>query len=118
MEHDDAGSAAQPPRNLIERVGRKERRKLAARRQDRSVWFGLGMFGLVGWSIAIPTLIGIGVGIWIDRTWQPRASFTLMCLFAGVVLGCSIAWYWVKRESFLDDERPSDSGGEQTKGES
>ncbi len=25
------------------------------------------MFGLVGWSIAIPILLGIACGIWIDR---------------------------------------------------
>ncbi len=85
---------------LSEQVAKKEQRKMKARRdQDRSIWYGLGMFGLVGWSIAIPTLIGIAIGIWIDRTWQHKFSCTLMCLFVGVVIGCSIAWYWVKRES-------------------
>lgn len=71
----------------------------ARREQDRSIWYGLGMFGLVGWSIAIPTVAGIAIGIWIDRMWQHKFSCTLMCLFVGVVFGCSIAWYWVKRES-------------------
>ncbi|GIW83182.1 MAG: hypothetical protein KatS3mg105_4989 [Gemmatales bacterium] len=81
-------------------IGHKEQRKLKARReQGRSVWYNLGMFGLVGWSIAIPTLIGIAVGMWIDRTWHPPFSCTLMCLFVGVVVGCWIAWYWIKRES-------------------
>ncbi len=85
---------------LSEQVAKKEQRKMKARRdQDRSIWYGLGMFGLVGWSIAIPTLIGIAIGIWIDRNWQHKFSCTLMCLFVGVVIGCSIAWYWVKRES-------------------
>ena len=63
--------------------------------------YGLGMFGLVGWSIAIPTVMGIAIGIWIDHIWQHRFSWTLMCLFMGVVMGCSIAWYWVKRESLV-----------------
>lgn len=92
----------QPPYRdeLSEQVAKKEQRKMKARReQGRSIWYGLGMFGLVGWSIAVPTLIGIALGIWIDRTWQPKFSCTLMCLFVGVVIGCSIAWYWVKRES-------------------
>ncbi len=86
--------------DLARKIGAKEARKLRARQeQDRGVWFGLGMFGLVGWSVAIPTLIGIAVGIWIDRTWPSRYSWTLMMLFVGVVLGCLNAWFWVKRES-------------------
>ena len=85
---------------LLRRVGEKEARKLKARAEkDRSVWFGLGMFGLVGWSVAIPTLIGIAVGIWIDTTWPGPYSWTLMLLFIGVIVGCLNAWYWVKRES-------------------
>ena len=79
----------------------KEQRKIKARReQGRSIWYGLGMFGLVGWSIAVPTLVGISIGVWVDRTWQHEFSCTLMCLFIGVVIGCSIAWYWVSRESW------------------
>jgi ATP synthase protein I len=109
MDHDNDTSAQSPYQDeLSEQVGKKEQRKLKARRQDRSVWFGLGMFGLIGWSIAIPTLLGIAIGIWIDRTWPSRFSCTLMCLFVGVVIGCWIAWYWVKRESLL--EMDSDAG--------
>ncbi|NLJ29056.1 MAG: ATPase F0F1 [Deltaproteobacteria bacterium] len=88
---------------LGRRVGREESRKLKARKEKRrSVWFGLGMFGLVGWSVAIPTLAGIALGVWIDVTWPSRFSWTLMLLFVGVVLGCLNAWLWVKRESEKD----------------
>jgi len=87
-------------KGLPEEVGRKEARKVQARKEgDRSVWFGLGMFGLVGWSVAIPTLGGIAIGIWIDKTWPGPRSWTLMCLVIGVIIGCVNAWYWVKRES-------------------
>jgi len=83
-----------------EQVRKQEIRKLRARREgNRSVWFGLGMFGLVGWSVAIPTLIGVALGIWIDRMWPSRISWTLTLLVAGLVLGCLNAWHWVKRES-------------------
>ncbi len=86
--------------DLARKVGAKEARKLRAKKeQDRGVWFGLGMFGLVGWSVAIPTLLFIAVGVWIDQTWPSRYSWTLMMLFVGVVLGCLNAWFWVKRES-------------------
>ena len=82
------------------RVGGEAQRKLKARREkDRGLWFGLGMFGLVGWSVAIPTLAGIALGVWIDARTASPYSWTLMLLFVGVVVGCFNAWYWVKRES-------------------
>lgn len=89
-----------PQETLGRRVAVKEERKLRARREgDRSIWYGLGMMGLIGWAVAIPTLLGIAVGIWIDIRWPSRFSWTLMLLFVGVVLGCLNAWFWVKRES-------------------
>jgi ATP synthase protein I len=91
------------PAALIQKVGAKEDRRMRARREkDRGVWFGLGMFGLVGWSVAIPTVIGIGLGIWIDAKWPSPYSWTLMFLIIGVLVGCLNAWYWVKRESKED----------------
>jgi ATP synthase protein I len=84
-------------------VARKEARKEKARgEKDRGLWFGLGMFGLVGWSVAIPTLIGIAAGVWIDSSVSSPYSWTLMLLFVGVVVGCLNAWYWVRRESRHD----------------
>ncbi len=80
-------------------VGAKSARKLRARReQPRNLWFGLGMFGLVGWSVAIPVLVGVAVGVWIDEHWPSRISWTLTLLFVGLVVGCLSAWRWVKRE--------------------
>ena len=85
---------------LVEKVGAREDRKIRARQEkDRDVWFGLGMFGLIGWSVAIPTVIVIAVGIWIDAKWPSSYSWTLMFLIIGVIVGCLNAWYWVRRES-------------------
>ena len=89
--------------DLIEQIEGKEARKLRARdAQEHASWFWLGMFGLVGWSVAIPSVVGVAVGIWIDMTWPSRFSWTLMLLFGGVVLGCLNAWYWVTQESRRD----------------
>lgn len=78
----------------------RQRRKLRARRQEqRGIWFGLGMFGLVGWSVAVPTVLFTAAGLWLDGRYPQKFSWTLTLLFAGVVLGCLNAWYWVKRES-------------------
>lgn len=84
-------------------IGRKAERKLKARREKhRGVWFGLGMFGLVGWSLAIPTILGIALGVWLDAHFENDVSWTLTFLFIGVILGCLNAWFWVKRESRHD----------------
>lgn len=92
-----------PDHRLPEEVERKARRKLRARgEEERNVWFWLGMFGLVGWSIAIPTLIGVAVGLWLDRRWPGPASWTLTLLIIGVTIGCLNAWYWIKQESRRD----------------
>lgn len=87
-------------RKFENQIKRKEERKARARREkDRSLWFGLGMFGLVGWSVAIPTVIFLAIGIWLDTQTQQDMSFTLMFLVLGVAIGCLNAWFWVKRES-------------------
>lgn len=89
-----------PGERFCEEVDAKEQRKLKARQQEgRDVLFGLGMFGLVGWSVAIPTVIGVALGVWIDHTWPSRYSWTLMCLFVGIIVGCLNGWFWLKRES-------------------
>jgi ATP synthase protein I len=88
------------PERLSDTVGRDVDRKLRARRESRhTAWFGMGMFGLVGWSVAVPTLIGTALGLWLDENWPGRHSWTLTFLIIGVALGCLNAWYWVKQES-------------------
>jgi ATP synthase protein I len=80
-------------------VGLKETRKLRARHvKARNVWFGLGMFGLVGWSVSVPTLVGIAVGIWVDQHFSSHYSWTLMLLFTGLLIGCLNAWQWIAKE--------------------
>lgn len=87
---------------LYKRIDRKEKRKLWARRhKEESMWFGLGMMGLIGWSVAIPILAGLALGLWLDATVPGRFSWTLTLLAAGVLAGCWNAWYWVTREQEL-----------------
>ncbi|MGD9947832.1 MAG: AtpZ/AtpI family protein [Desulfobulbus sp.] len=87
------------------KIDRDARRRLKAQREkNKNIWYGMGMFGLVGWSIAIPTLLGITLGIWIDRHWPSPYSWTLMLLFAGLMVGCINSWHWIKQTG-KDDER-------------
>jgi ATP synthase protein I len=87
------------PTAFEKQVRQKSKRKVQARQEgDRSIWAGLGLFGMVGWSVIIPTLLGIALGIWIDKRFPSPYSWTLMLLFVGVVLGCWNAWHWIQRE--------------------
>jgi ATP synthase protein I len=106
MRDDESG----PRQKLRRQVARKEARKVQARRRKkRRIWFGLGMFGLIGWAVAIPTVLGIGLGIWIDSTWPGRFSWTLMLLLGGLMLGCLNAWYWLSEEQRMIEKERQDT---------
>ncbi|HEY5101272.1 MAG TPA: AtpZ/AtpI family protein [Steroidobacteraceae bacterium] len=94
---------------LSREVGAQEERKLAARRVDaRAVWSGFGMFGLIGWSVAAPTVIGALAGVWLDKRGRGVHSWTLALLIVGLAIGCFNAWHWVSKE----DRDIHSAGGE------
>ena len=85
--------------SLSQEVGAKAARKLRARSHaKRTVWFGLGMMGLIGWSVVVPTLLGALLGIWLDKSHPGSFSWTLTLLVIGLVIGCLNAWHWVGKE--------------------
>jgi ATP synthase protein I len=99
MIENDNQAVASPETDFSRQVGSQAKRMLKARRNpDKSVWFGLGMSGLVGWSVTVPTLIGAAVGIWIDERYASHYSWTLMLLLTGLAIGCVNAWRWVESE--------------------
>ena len=70
---------------LSQQVGVKATRKLKAQRQKTAgIWFGLGMMGLIGWSVAVPTLLGAMLGLWIDHKFPSDNSWTLALLVGGL----------------------------------
>ncbi len=85
--------------NLLREVSVRQARMI--RRQKEGLphfWRSVAMVGAIGWSVAVPTLIGIAAGTWIDHQWPSRFSWTLMLMFAGLVLGCLEAWGRINRE--------------------
>lgn len=100
-------------RRFAERVGAQEARRLRSRRRrERSIWLGLGVIGLVGWSVAAPPLVGAAAGAWLDRRWPAPFSWTLSLLLGGLAFGCANAWLWVTRErrEIVDDAEDGDAG--------
>ncbi len=91
-------------------VGDKATRRIRARSNKKtSVWFGLGMYGVIGWSIAVPTLVGIAVGLALDALIPASFSWALTLLFAGLILGLHSAWRWISQEMEEDRrDRPGD----------
>ena len=84
---------------LAGEVGAKAARKLKARRDPaQGVWFGLGMMGLIGWSVVVPTLLGAALGLWLDEHHPGTHAWTLALLVAGLAVGCANAWHWVAKE--------------------
>ena len=89
-----------PAEAFRERVDSEETRKLKARGRDaKVVAYGLGTLGMIGWSVAMPTVLGALLGAWLDKTYPSAHSWTLALLVAGLVGGCFIAWHWVSKEA-------------------
>lgn len=86
--------------SLSREIRAKASRKIRAKRKgEQSIWFGLGMMGLIGWSVTVPTLLGAALGFWIDRRFGGTYSWTLTILLLGLLLGCVNAWHWIRKES-------------------
>ena len=82
QDHPDrqlAGGAGAPAR------ARRERWR---REGERPLGHNLAMIGVLGWLVVTPTLIGIFVGRWLDRTAGSGIFWTVSLLFAGL---CSAA---------------------------
>lgn len=95
----DGDKHARSEATFAKQVGAKAVRKLRARGSADGVWFGLGMMGLIGWSVVVPTLLGAALGLWLDSHHPGKHGWTLALLIAGLSLGCLNAWHWVAKES-------------------
>ncbi|MEW6519339.1 MAG: AtpZ/AtpI family protein [Thermodesulfobacteriota bacterium] len=88
--------------HLPEIVEKKyQKRQQARQEKQKPIFFGLGMFGTIGWTVAVPTVLGTFLGRWLDglHLLDNRISWTLTGLFGGLFLGAVAAWGWVKKES-------------------
>lgn len=87
---------------LLEKIEKDSSKKIKSQEEGSEIMFGLGLFGIVGWSISIPTLLGVALGVYLDKKFTQSFSWTITLLFAGVILGAFNAWRWVKEKT--DDD--------------
>lgn len=100
MENETGKQRSKTQTEYSRRISVKATRKLEAKNSgENKVWVGLGMMGMIGWSVVLPTLLGVALGSWIDRKYHSSYSWTLMMLVLGLLIGCLNAWHWVMRES-------------------
>ena len=59
---------------------------------------GSGTFGMIGWSIAVPTVGGAFLGLWLDRVAPQGFSWTIALILGGVVIGAFISASWINKE--------------------
>lgn len=58
---------------------------------------GLGVFGLIGWSVALPTVAGAFLGMWLNRVAPQSFSWPMALILGGAVVGAMVAWSWIDK---------------------
>lgn len=94
-------SARKPERKhtetfLSELQRRRERKEENAR--DTSFWASVGTMGTVGWSVSLPTALGVLLGRWLDGRLGSGYVFMVFFLLVGVGAGCFIAWRMISEK--------------------
>jgi ATP synthase protein I len=97
--HDEETRAARARDERFGRevAGKAARRERAAGRPP-SILAWMGTFGMIGWTIAVPAILGVFVGRWLDDELGGSVSWTLTLLLVGIVVGAAAAWSWMRRE--------------------
>ena len=77
---------------------RRARRRKNEREADESFWSTVGMMGTVGWSVALPTAIGVLLGRWLDGRLDSGHVFVVFFMLVGLGVGCFVAWRQVNEK--------------------
>ncbi|MCY0148553.1 AtpZ/AtpI family protein [Hoeflea sp. G2-23] len=104
-EDQDKGSGDEAARDkdlrdrATQDIGDRARRMKAARdNPGPSPLRGIGTFGMIGWTVAVPTVAGAFLGIWLDKVAPQDFSWTIALILGGVALGAIVAWVWIDKE--------------------
>lgn len=91
------------PAGNIRRSAERLRRSRSKRKE--SALLGFSVFGIVGWSIAVPTVAGALLGHWLNQVAPQKFSWTIALILGGVVVGVIIAIRWLSKVTFDEGEQ-------------
>lgn len=87
-----------PEQRMIREVGERQQRILRASHERNGIWSAIAILGVIGWSVVIPTLIGVAAGVWLDRRWPEPFSWAITLLITGLAIGCVSAWLRIRED--------------------
>lgn len=79
-----------------------EREKRGKETPEPSLGARLGQMGILGWTIVVPTLLGLVVGRWLDTQFSTGIMFAAALLMLGSAFGLWSAWRWMHRAGGSD----------------
>ena len=87
------------PHGKMEDAARRAAERARRFRNDREPSFAarLGQIGVLGWAIVAPILLGVVLGRWLDRTFDPGVFFSAPLIMLGAAAGLWTAWRWMHR---------------------
>lgn len=80
---------------LIDKIEKDAKKKIKSKNEKKEINFGLGFFGIVGWLMAVPTLLAVALGVYLDKNTNSSFSWTLTLIFVGVIVGGFNTWRWL-----------------------
>lgn len=87
-----------PGDRLVTSIRQRSARQDKARREGEPSFGGyLAQVGVLGWTIVVPTLLGMFLGRWIDHRLNSGIFWTGPLLLIGLAIGCWSAWRWMHR---------------------
>ena len=70
----------------------RRRQQKEQNERDNSFWASVGMMGTVGWSVSLPTVLGLLFGRWLDGRLDSGYVFMIFFMLVGLAAGSLIAW--------------------------
>ncbi len=93
-------SSKRPEDESLRRIASQVSRKQSERDNPvPSPLRGFSTFGMIGWSIVVPTVGGAFLGLWLDQVAPQKFSWTIALILGGVAIGAMIAWAWMDKEN-------------------
>lgn len=73
--------------------------------KDRKLWRTLGVLSTVGITLVAATVIGLYVGLWLDKRFGTSPWLTVVFLLLGIAAGFRNLFHYVKRSVQDNHER-------------